>query len=103
MHERLTVFTLHFVHKNVICKFSLNDCMIYFKKREKVDRSSRQERDFVVPLMKTEFGKTTFFYRSILLWNKLPNSMKILENFVLFDLEIRKYLLKTRQSDLCYF
>jgi len=103
MHERLIMFTLHFVHKNVICKSSLNECMIYFERREKTNRSSRQENDFVVPAMKTEFGKSAFFYRSILLWNKLPNSLKLLENFVLFDVELRKYLLKNRQSDLCYF
>ncbi|CAL8088493.1 unnamed protein product [Orchesella dallaii] len=101
--EKISVYTLNFIFKHVTKTSSLNMCLDNFVKRESTGRGSKLEHNFFVPRMNTTFGKSSFLYRGITIWNKLPNSIKEIDNFKKFDLAIRKSILMERKNDMIYF
>ncbi|CAL8083510.1 unnamed protein product [Orchesella dallaii] len=100
--ERLERYTLNFIFKNVCGETSLTDSLNGFIRNEQ-KRSSKFQNNFIVPRMKTEYGKSTFTYRGILLWNKLPSSIKELESFHHFDRGVTMHILSQRENDMIYF
>ncbi len=101
VEERLYGYMLEFIYKNIIHANSVTDSFKYFEKRPCSQRSSRQINDFVVPLMKREIGKSSFFYRGIIAWNNLPTSLKELRG-VYFNKELRSHIILKRQQNTIY-
>lgn len=99
--ERQYGYMLEFIYKNIIHVNSVTESFKYFEKRPCSKRSSRQIYDFVVPLMKREIGKSSFFYRGIIAWNSLPTSLKERRG-VHFNKELRTHIILKRQPNTIY-
>jgi len=105
VEERLVVYSVDFIKKNVINKkSSLKQCFTYFQLKPKASESQassirlRNEQDFIVPRMRTEFGKSAFYYRTIQIWNSLPNEIKEIEGFYKFDSRVRNHIISNRRN-----
>jgi len=107
VEERLVIYSVEFVKKNVLNpKSSLQQCFGYFQAKSNDSNSTRTGRnsyDFMLPRMNTEFGKTTFYYRTIQMWNKLPNEIKEIQAFSGFDYKLRQNIIQKRQDDFTYY
>ncbi len=97
-HERVDVNSLNVLFKNIWCKSSLSESFPLIKKRVAMTRSSRQETNFIVPMIKKEVGRSTFSFRAITLWNNLPPDIREIKGFKLFDTLIRKYIMSKREN-----
>ncbi len=102
-HERLHSFTLNFIFKQIWNKSSVQKSFHFFVKREDTGRCSRQEHNFIVPQMDTEFGKSSFFYRGIILWNSLPSTIKSSIGSCNFDVHVRKWIMDKRDNNNLLF
>jgi len=110
VREKLFVFTVDFIKKNIINdKSTLRSSFTQFQsKNHSNDNSSRSQTlrnslDFEIPRMKTEFGKSSFYYTGVKAWNKIPNEIKEVDNFNRFDAQIRQFVVKERDNDFKYF
>ncbi|CAL8084704.1 unnamed protein product [Orchesella dallaii] len=109
VEERLIVYSLNFVKKNILCETSsLKDCFPSFQQKSSSQDSEEQvclrnEKDFIVPRMRTEFGKSTFYYRTIQMWNQLPAEVKEIQIEEGFDYRLRQHILKDRTNIYQYF
>ncbi len=75
-HERLQIYTLNFIFKQIFYKSPIQKSFELFVKREDNGRSSKLEDNFAVAKMETEFGKTSINYAGIIMWNSLPYKIK---------------------------
>jgi len=101
--ERYEIYSINFIYKHVIQETSLT--LLYAKYFEKVDdslRHTRQQMNFVIPRINTEYGKKSFYYQTIKMWNSLPLDIKQTESSASFDVRIRQLLLTRRQSLMIY-
>lgn len=98
-HERLHMYTLNFIYKHIWNDSPVQICFDYFMKREDTGRSSKLENNFAIPQMNTEFGKSSFFYRGILLWNSLPSTIKSCIGKQSFDMSVRKWIMDKRENN----
>lgn len=102
-HERIDVYTLNFLFKNIWRQTSLTTSFQLIRKRENFTRSSRQESNFIVPVIKKEIGRSTFSFRAITLWNNLPPEIRQTHGIKLFDSLIRKYIMSKRDNNVMAF
>ncbi len=96
--ERLDVYSLSFIYKNIWRKTFISNSFTLIKKRETTERSSKLENNFIVPVIKKEIGRTTFSYRAITLWNNLPPDIRNMGGY--FDNIIRKHIMSKRDSNV---
>jgi hypothetical protein len=102
--ERYELYMLKFIHKNIVSKTSLtNSLSEFFVKMPESDRNLRSKECFVVPRMRTEYGKDSFYYQAIQVWNCLPYEIKTCQSSKLFENQIREILLKCRNDDIVYY
>ncbi len=99
VHEKYEVYMLIYIYKHIWRESPMNCYFPQFIKRGEQKRCSRQENNFILPQMSTEFGKSTFFYQGILLWNELPNIIKQCQSVIQFDCSIREYEMSKRDDD----
>lgn len=100
--ERYELYTLQFVKKHIVNGSAISDCFPYFEKR-KSSRASKLENDFIITRMKSSFGQSAFFYRSVMFWNNLPSQHKAIQNNTNFDVMTRIHILNKRDKDINYF
>lgn len=98
-HERLQLYTLNYIYKRIWNKSSIQECFSYFEKREETVRSSKLENNFKIPVMRTEYGKSSFFYRGIILWNTLPSQIKECEGAKPFENMVIKWIMDKRNNN----
>jgi hypothetical protein len=101
--ERYEHYVLTFVNKNIINKSSLTKSWTeFFVKIPESDRVTQNHECFCVPRMNTEYGKKSFVYQAIKMWNCLPFTIKMLQSTVVCESNIRKILLKLRKDDFLF-
>jgi hypothetical protein len=64
----------------------------FFVKIPESGRLTRSEGCFVLPRMNSEFGKNSFFYQTIKIWNCFPTEVKFCSSEKAFALKIRDIL-----------
>jgi hypothetical protein len=68
---------LSFIHKNIAQTTSLTHSLSkYLIEIPESDRVTRNEGCFVLPRMRTEFGKGSFFYQTVKVWNCLSYEIR---------------------------
>jgi hypothetical protein len=97
--ERYELYCLTCIHKKFIHTTSLTESLKeFFVKIPETGRLTRNEGCFVLPRMNTEFGKNSFFYQSIKIWNCLPIEVKYCSSEKAFALKIRDILVRCRNE-----
>jgi len=66
------------------------------------DSQTRKTNKFILPLMKTEFGKAANFYQTIKMWNILPDHIINAATLHDFDKLIRELLIKCRENQFVF-
>jgi hypothetical protein len=98
--ERYELYSLVYVHKNVSNKTSLTTSLLqFFVKIPETERITRMSDCFLLPRMKSEYGKNSYFYQTIKMWNSLPTDVRLCKSSVLFENKIRDILLKCRNDE----
>jgi hypothetical protein len=93
-----------YIYKHVINKTTLtNSLSEFFVKIPDNDRNLRNKECFVVPRMRTEYGKESFYYQAIKVWNCLPYDLKICQSPQRFEEQLRQILLRCRSDDISYY
>jgi hypothetical protein len=102
--ERYEFYGMTYIYKHVVNKTTLtNSLSEFFVKIPEQDRNLRNKECFVVPRMRTEYGKEAFYYQAIKVWNCLPYELKICQSPQLFEDQLRQILLKCRNDDIIYY
>jgi hypothetical protein len=97
--ERYELYCLSFMYKNVLHTTSLSESLKeFFVKIPETGRITRNEGCFVLPRMKSEFGKNSYFYQTIKIWNCLPIEVKCCLSETAFTLKIREILVRCRSE-----
>jgi hypothetical protein len=98
--ERYEFYRLSFLHRNITQTTSLTKSIRnFFVKIPESDRVTRNKGCFILPRMHTEFGKRSFFYQTIKIWNCLPYELKICSSVSVFESQVRDILLRCRNED----
>jgi hypothetical protein len=98
--ERYEFFCLSFLHRNIIQPTSLTKSLShFFVKIPESDRVTRNKGCFVLPRMQSEFGKNSYYYQTIKMWNCLPYDMKICSFVSVFENKIRDLLVRCRNEN----
>ena len=86
---------LLFVHKFVHRLHTLSDVFIsYFSQNTVIhDYNTRQKCDLHLAAVQTIFGKRALTYKCSLLWNKLPEDLKLTQSLSKFKTELRHHLI----------
>jgi len=100
--ERYELYALQFVKKHIVNTSKISEYFKYYEKRNS-SRASKLENDFIVSKMKSSFGQSAFFYRSVILWNNLPSQLKSIQNYMNFDKMLRTHIINKRDKDGSYF
>jgi hypothetical protein len=101
--ERYEHYVLTFVNTNIINKSSLTKSWTeFFVKIPESDRVTQNHECFCVPSMNTEYGKKSFVYQAMKMWNSLPLTIKMLQSPVVFESNISKILLELRKDDFLF-
>jgi hypothetical protein len=101
--ERYALYCLSFMYKNVLHTTSLSESLKeFFVKIPKTGRITRYEGCFVLPRMKSEFGKNSYFYQTIQIWNCLPIEVKSCSSETAFALKIREILVRCRSEHFAW-
>jgi hypothetical protein len=97
--ERYEFYCLSFIHKNIAQRTSLTHSLSeYFIKIPESDRVTRNVGCFVLPRMRTEFGKGSFFYQTIKVWICLPYEIRSCSSCT-FDPKVRDFLVRCRNNE----
>lgn len=97
--ERYELYCLTFMYKNVLHNTSLSESLKeFFVKIPETGRITRNKMCFVLPRMKSEFGKNSYFYQTIKIWNCLPHQVKCCSSEEAFSLKVRDILLRCRRE-----
>jgi hypothetical protein len=99
--ERYEMTCMNFLAKHISNESSLTRCFPEFQKRQS-KISLRNTNNFDLPRMKTEFGRSSFFYQSTNMWNNLPQEMRTEDNFMEFDKKIHHLLVDKRNDQFKY-
>jgi hypothetical protein len=97
--ERFELYSLVYVHKHMSNETSLTNSLKQFFIKIPGERSTRNTDCFTVPRMNTEYGKNSFFYQTIKMWNYLPVEVRQCKSTKLFESKIREILLKCRTDE----
>jgi hypothetical protein len=99
--ERFELYSLVNLHKNVSNKTSLTASLLQFfvKTETETERTTRMSDCFLLPRMESEYGKHSFFYQTIKMWNSLPMEVRQCKSTVLFENKIQDILLKCRNDE----
>ena len=100
--ESRDVFTCEYVFKHVVHKSTLTKSLDHRYKRPPLTRERRKALNFVQPQTKTQWAKSNFIYRSVLLWNDIPNSIQSSNSTTEFSRELRQHMLKQRNDAFVY-
>jgi len=74
----------------------------YFTKISDCNTQTRRKHDFVVPPMKTEFGKKVYYYHAIKMWNSLPLNIQELRSSIEFDYNMSNLIVRCRNDSNIY-
>jgi hypothetical protein len=98
--ERYEFSCLSFLYRNIIQSTSLTkNLTTFFVKIPESDRVTRNKGCFLLPRMQTEFGKTSYYYQAIKVWNCLPYDLKVCSSVSVFENKIRDILIRCRNDD----
>ncbi len=67
-----------------------------FVRRDESIRWAKQENNFIVPIMQSEYGKSSFYFRGITMWN--PPKIRECQGIEAFDIMIKKWIMDKRKK-----
>jgi hypothetical protein len=98
--ERYEFYVLAFVHKNVVNASNLKKGWEdFFVKIPESNRETRNSDCFLLPRMHSEWGKKSFFYQAMKMWNALPKETKSINSSSLFQSGVTNILLMCRDEE----